>query len=723
MTEAFYPDTTQPVPTAPVETSGPTRRFERTVTVPVSERLIGGGLVRIPPVPALEPALALMPDPQVPENKRYCWKCHAPVGRKGPDGPGLPEGVCAKCNTPFSFLPQLKSGEVVAGQYVVRGPIAHGGLGWIYLAEDSNVDDRPVVLKGLLSRGDASAQAIARAERQFLSEVSHPGIVEILNFVEHPDPDGVPVGYIVMQYIGGVSLRDLLYGREPGSPPLVNALHRESLPVEQALAFLMEVMPALGYLHSIGLAYNDLKPENIMLTEGQLTLIDLGAVTSMHDTDRLYGTVGYQAPELTLTGPTVQTDLFTVGRTLAVLTVDLPLSKGRYAEGLPTPEEEPLFARYPSYYQFLLRATHPNSRARFQSATEMSAQMSGVLREVLAERRSRPYPASSTLFTATRAEFGTDVLSRRLDVYADGRDRRGELQPKEVVQALPLPLVDPAHPSAALLATLLHTKPEHALESVTAALEADPDDTETVLAAVRVHTGLGELDKAGKLLDNLYAPRNWRPSWYQGNLSLLQGDLEEAKKSFKEVWAMLPGEPAPKLALAAVLELLDDPAAKTLYRLCWSTDDALVSAAFGLARRLAAEGDPMGAVAALDKVPASSRHATTAKVTAIVILLQDKIDEERLRAAADRQQTLPQEEPRALAARAFVLGKALQWMQERPAHSPPPNGNFLAKPFTLNGLRRQNESALRALAKRAASRSQRYALVDLANLVRPRSLF
>jgi serine/threonine-protein kinase PknG len=723
MTEAFFPDSTQPVPTAPVESSGPAKRADRAITVPLSERLIGGGLVRIQPAPALDPSLALMPDPQVPENKRFCWKCHAPVGRKGPDDPGLPEGVCAQCGTPFSFLPQLKAGEVVAGQYVVRGPIAHGGLGWIYLAEDRNVDNRPVVLKGLLSRGDASAQAIARAERQFLSEVSHPAIVEILNFVEHPDLDGVPVGYIVMQYIGGVSLRDLLYGRKPGSPPLGGALRRTSLPVEQALAYLMEIMPALGYLHSIGLAYNDLKPENIMLTEGQLTLIDLGAVTSMHDTNRLYGTVGYQAPELTLTGPTVQTDVFTVGRTLAVLTVNLPLDKGRYAEGLPSPEEEPIFAQYPSYYQLLLRATHPNSRARFQSATEMSVQMSGVLREVLAERRGKPYPSSSTLFTAGRGEFGTDVLSRRLDVYADGRDRKGELRRDEVIQALPLPLVEPAHPSAALLATLLHTKPEHALESVTGALESNPDDTETVLAAVRVHMGLGELDEAARLLDNLYAPRNWRPSWYQGNLSLLQGDLEEARKSFEEVWGMLPGELAPKLALAVVLELLDDPAAKTLYRLCSTTDDGLISATFGLARRLSAEGDPMGAVAALDKVPSSSRHATTATVSAIVILLKDKVDEDLLRAAAERQLRLPKEEPRTLAARALLLGKAVDWMQDRPAHSPPLSGSFLGKPFTLRSLRQQSEFVLRALAKRAAHRSQRYALVDLANIVRPRTVF
>lgn len=88
-----------------------------------------------------------------------------------------------------------------------QGCIAHGGLGWVYLAVDKNVNDRPVVLKGLVHSGDAEAQAIAMAERQFLAEVVHPQIVQIFNFVEHKDQHGNPVGYIVMEYVGGQSLK------------------------------------------------------------------------------------------------------------------------------------------------------------------------------------------------------------------------------------------------------------------------------------------------------------------------------------------------------------------------------------------------------------------------------------------------------------------------------------------------------------------------------------
>ena len=65
----------------------------------------------------------------------------------------------------------------------------------------------------------------------------------------------------------------------------------------QAIAYMLEILPALGYLHSIGLTYNDLKPENIMLTEEQLKLIDLGAVSRVNSFGYLYGTPGYQAPE------------------------------------------------------------------------------------------------------------------------------------------------------------------------------------------------------------------------------------------------------------------------------------------------------------------------------------------------------------------------------------------------------------------------------------------
>jgi serine/threonine-protein kinase PknG len=87
----------------------------------------------------------------------------------------IQDGYCDTC------------GLAAPGQYEVLGCLAHGGLGWIYLAKDRNVSDRWVVLKGLLDTGDADAMAAAVAERQFLAEVEHPNIARIYNFVQHAD--------------------------------------------------------------------------------------------------------------------------------------------------------------------------------------------------------------------------------------------------------------------------------------------------------------------------------------------------------------------------------------------------------------------------------------------------------------------------------------------------------------------------------------------------------
>src|SRR6478752_3113399 len=208
-------------------------------------RRLGGGLVEIPRVPTVDPLQALMTNPVVGESKRFCWNCGRPVGRSTTDGRALSEGWCPHCGSSYSFLPQLSPDDEVAEQYVIKGCIAHGGLGWVYLALDPNVNERPVVLKGLVHSGDAEAQKIAMLERRFLAEVTHPGIVKIYNFVEHEDKHGSPVGYIVMEFVGGTSLQQA---------------KGEKVPVAQAIGYMLEILPALGYLHSLGLVYNDLKP-------------------------------------------------------------------------------------------------------------------------------------------------------------------------------------------------------------------------------------------------------------------------------------------------------------------------------------------------------------------------------------------------------------------------------------------------------------------------------
>ncbi|MFC4186862.1 MULTISPECIES: serine/threonine-protein kinase [Streptomyces] len=391
---------------------------------------LGAGLVLVPDVPRPDPRTAVMENPEVPERKRFCSRsdCGAPVGRARGDRPGRTEGFCTKCGHPYSFVPKLHSGDVVHGQYEVAGCLAHGGLGWVYLAVDRAVSDRWVVLKGLLDTGDQDAMAAAISERRFLAEIEHSNIVRIYNFVEHLDQrTGSLDGYIVMEYVGGKALKEIANGRRTPDG------RRDPLPVEQACAYGIEALEALGHLHSRNLLYCDFKVDNAIQTEDQLKLIDMGAVRRMDDDESaIYGTVGYQAPEVAEAGPSVASDLYTVARTLAVLTFDFQGYTNVFVDSLPDPDNIEVFRRYESFYRLLVRATDPDPARRFASASEMAEQLTGVLREVVALQTGRPRPALSTLFgtelrvtdTGLFAELTEEVSRLGVRTAPTGRARR-----------------------------------------------------------------------------------------------------------------------------------------------------------------------------------------------------------------------------------------------------------------------------------------------------------
>ncbi|MET9607934.1 tetratricopeptide repeat protein [Streptomyces sp. NPDC006512] len=371
---------------------------------------LGAGLVSVPEVPRPDPSAAVLENPEVPERKRFCSRsdCGAPVGRSRGERPGRTEGFCTKCGHPYSFVPKLRAGDVVHGQYEVAGCLAHGGLGWVYLAVDRAVSDRWVVLKGLLDTGDQDAMEAAISERRFLAEIEHSNIVRIYNFVEHLDQrTGSLDGYIVMEYVGGKSLKEIANERRRPDG------RRDPLPVEQACAYGIEALEALGHLHSRNLLYCDFKVDNAIQQQDQLKLIDMGAVRRMDDEESaIYGTVGYQAPEVAEVGPSVASDLYTVARTLAVLTFDFQGYTNVFVDSLPDPEHIEVFGRYESFYRLLVRATDPDPDRRFASAQEMADQLTGVLREVVALQTGRPRPQLSTL-------FGPELRVPDTQLYAD----------------------------------------------------------------------------------------------------------------------------------------------------------------------------------------------------------------------------------------------------------------------------------------------------------------
>ena len=701
---------------------------------------LGANLVEVPPVPLRDPTTAVMSDPQVPESQRFCATCGEPVGRSRKGKPGRAEGFCAKDRTPFSFVPRLSPGDLVDKRYEILGALAHGGLGWIYLGRDRNISesgaDRWVVLKGLINTGDADAMAAAMAERRFLVEVDHPNIVKVYDFAQHPDPKtGEMVGYIVMEYVGGRSLKDLALGHTGPDGT------RTPLPLDQVLAYGIEVLPALGYLHGRGLLFCDFKPDNVIHAEEQLKLIDLGAVRRVEDqTSPLWGTPGYQAPELETRGASVASDIYTVGRTLAVLSFDFGGFSTRYASSLPDPRDVELLAREESYYRLLLRATHPTPEKRFASATDLADQATGVLREVLSMADGAPRPSTSSHFTPERAFAGT--------VAADGVDGAS------VAVALPLPLVDPTDPSAGFLATLGGDA-----NGIIAALASAPQQSvEVKLRLVRAQAEAGDTAAATKTLkDAAKAVGDWRVDWYTGIIALVAGKPAEAVTAFDAVYAALPGEPAARLALAAACELAGDhDGAIRRYLGVWRVDHGFVSAAFGLARTLLADEDRTAAVSILDEVPDSSSQYVAAQVAAIQSTLDSRtgpVGETELVAASGRLELLRLDQARRATLVVEVLRHALaflgasvpapavgdglparvpwstflqDWLKARRQPKAPeqrrPPGKLLGGALAETDVRLGLERAYRLLASLESDPKARYALVDQANAVRPQTV-
>jgi len=695
------PSVSVPTATAAMPATEATRRSAPSGPSKGSARgRLGAGIVAIPPVPRGDPMAAILDDPRVQESHRFCGssECRKPVGR-GRDGqPGRPEGFCPSCGTRYSFVPRLSRGDRVGGQYEVQGCIAHGGLGWIYLAIDRNVHDRWVVLKGLVNSGDADAMAAAKAEALALAEVEHPNIVRIYNFVEHEDETGVKVGYIVMEYVGGRSLKQI---RKTGGGPL---------PPDQAVAYIVEIASALGYLHDQGLAYCDFKPDNVMQTDEQLRLIDLGAVVAMDDdTSVLYGTRGFQAPEIQWTGATVASDIHTVGRTLAVLVVDDP------GDPIPGPESEPVFAKHESLYRAIVRAVSKDPGRRFGSMAEMADQLTGVLHEIVAADTGTPQPRMSSHFSPQRA------------IYGDGLDVT--LTPASVIAALGVPKVDANDPGAALLATTSGTPTaqlEQALQLADGAHKRPGASVEVPLRMVRASLELGNVADARKRLAGLESKMagDWRLKWYAGQCALLEGDFAAARDDFDAVLTMLPGELDPKLALAATAELRNQSRdAARYYEMVWRTNHTYYSAAFGLARERVRAGDRAGAITTLDQITTASAHFTAAATTAIEALVGDRtpaeLDEPMLLDAAGRASALTLESAtRRAGIRLQVFSAALAWLH---AGNTPRSAKLLGADFSEPGIRTGMEVCYRALAHETTDMWERIALVEEANAVRPRT--
>ena len=168
-----------------------------------------------------------------------------------------------------------------------------------------------------------------------------------------------------------------------------------------------------------------------------------------------------------------------------------------------------------------------------------------------------------------------------------------------MIAALHVPVVDPDDPGAAVLATTSGTAPAQLDQALHLAMggarQGDSSSVEIPLRLVRASLETGSVTDARRRLIELESttPGDWRLKWYGGQCALLEGEFDKAAADFDAVLAMLPGELAPKLAIAATAELRDarDDALR-FYETVWRTEHSYYSAAFGLARQRMRVGEP-----------------------------------------------------------------------------------------------------------------------------------
>ena len=206
----------------------------------------------------------------------------------------------------------MKENDQIQGRYRLKEPIGKGGMAEVWCATDERLA-RPAAIKFLAPQFHEDAEFLVRffSEAQSVAQISHPNVVQVLDFGDFEDRP-----YLVMEYVGGGSVADLA-----GRPLLP----------ERAMEIVSEAARGAGAAHGLGLIHRDIKPANILLTdEGLAKLADFGIASSLHGerltaTGQAIGSPHYLSPEQASgTGCTPASDVYSLGVVLYELLTGRP---------------------------------------------------------------------------------------------------------------------------------------------------------------------------------------------------------------------------------------------------------------------------------------------------------------------------------------------------------------------------------------------------------------
>jgi serine/threonine-protein kinase len=307
--------------------------------------------------------------------------------------------------------------RLLGGRYELDGVVGRGGMAEVYRARDIRLD-RIVAIKTLRSdlARDHTFQARFRREAQSAASLNHPAVVAVYDTGEDSS-EGTPVPYIVMEYVDGRTLRDLLRA------------DRRLLP-ERASELVDGILRALDYSHRGGIVHRDIKPANVMITTGgEIKVMDFGIARAMADsaatmtqTAQVIGTAQYLSPEQAR-GERVdaRSDIYSTGCLLYELLTGQPPFTGdspvaiayQHVREDPIPPSQ-IDPEIPPWADaIVLKAMAKDPAHRYQSAGEMRADiqraMSGMPVDAQTMTMSGNYnnqAQGTRMMTATQSAAG-----------------------------------------------------------------------------------------------------------------------------------------------------------------------------------------------------------------------------------------------------------------------------------------------------------------------------